>query len=213
MSEKRKHRWFQFSLRTLLVFVLLVSIGMSWLGVQLDRARKQREAVEAIEKAGGSVLYGYELTPSGSSVPMWLRELLGEDFFFDVSGVVGARHDFGDAGLEHLNGLTSLQGLYLDDMQVTDAGLEHLKGLTSLQRLDLEDTQVTDAGLEHLKGLTSLLELDLNDTQVTDAGLEHLKGLTNLVALELVDTQVTPEGVESLKRALPNCYIDCEPQP
>ena len=40
--------------------------------------------------------------------------------------------------------------------QVTDAGLEHLKGLTQLQGLSLSGTQVTDAGLEHLKGLTQL---------------------------------------------------------
>jgi len=42
MTEKRKRRWFQFSLRSVLIFVLLVSIGLSWLGVKLERARRQR---------------------------------------------------------------------------------------------------------------------------------------------------------------------------
>ncbi len=40
------------------MFVLLVSIGMSWLGVKLERARRQREAVEAIERLGGSCRAG-----------------------------------------------------------------------------------------------------------------------------------------------------------
>ena len=47
-NPKRKRRRFQFSLRTLLVFVLLVRIGLSWLAVRMDRAEKQRQAVQAI---------------------------------------------------------------------------------------------------------------------------------------------------------------------
>jgi hypothetical protein len=43
VTEKRKRRWYQFSLRALLVFVLLVSIGMSWLAVRRQRVRRQRE--------------------------------------------------------------------------------------------------------------------------------------------------------------------------
>ncbi len=75
---KPKRRWFQFSLRALLVFVLPTSIGMSWFGVRLHRVRRQRGAVKAIQKAGGWVNYE-EPEPWG---PPWLRELLGDDFFF-----------------------------------------------------------------------------------------------------------------------------------
>jgi len=46
--KRRIRRFLQFSLRSLLVFVLLVSIGLSWLGVKLERARRQREAVRVI---------------------------------------------------------------------------------------------------------------------------------------------------------------------
>jgi Leucine-rich repeat (LRR) protein len=58
---------------------------------------------------------------------------------------------------------------------VTDEGLEHLRGLTSLQGLCLSGTQVTDAGLEHLRGLTSLQQIYLSGTQVTDAGEAELQ--------------------------------------
>ena len=184
MTEKRKRRRFQFSLRSLLVFVLLVSICMSWLGVKMERARKQREAVEVIEEAGGAVTYDYEMASPVSSVPIWMRELLGEDFFFDVLEVRAIGADLDNAGLEPLKELTGLQMLYLNGTKVTGAGLEHLNGLANLQWLDLNGTKVTDAGLEHLKGLTNLEELDLSDTQVT------------------------AQGVESLRQALPNCIID-----
>ncbi len=229
--KRRTRRFLQFSLRSLLVFVLLVSIGMSWLGVKLQRARKQREAVEAIEKAGGFVIYEQD---GGSSVPEWARAIFGDDFFVDVVEVVMPETDFGDyeatylkgltdltglyliqaqitdAGLEYLEGLTSLTCVSLQFTQVTDAGLAHLKGLANLERLCLCGTQVTDAGLEHLEGLTSLTSLDLKYTEVTDAGLEHLKGLTNLERLHLDNTQVTAQGGDDLRQALPNCDIYCQ---
>ena len=39
----------------------------------------------------------------------------------------------------------------LHNTKVTDAGLEHLKGLTGLQGLSLERTKVTDGGLAKLQ--------------------------------------------------------------
>ena len=184
--------------------------------------------MEEIEKLGGWVYYDYQLdrlTIPQASRPghAWLRELLGDDLFVNVTGVdlrqprdqrrragTPQRIDptpragldgtkVSDAGLEHLKGLTQLQWLYLDGTKVSDAGLEHLKGLTQLQRLDLDDTKVSDAGLEHLKGLTQLQKLDLNGTKVSDAGLEHLKGLTQLQSLCLDDTKVSDAGLEHLK--------------
>ena len=39
----------------------------------------------------------------------------------------------------------------LADTQITNAGLEHLKGLTNLEGLWLNDTQVTDDGVAELQ--------------------------------------------------------------
>ena len=58
---------------------------------------------------------------------------------------------------------------------MTDAGLKHLEGLTQLQWLSLNDTKISDAGLEHLKGLTQLQSLWLLRTKVTDAGVKKLQ--------------------------------------
>ncbi len=159
---KPRLRWFQYSLRSLLVLMVLVSIGMSWFAVKMQRARKQKEAVEAIKKLGGEIQYDYEVRQAGNPLPRvppgpaWLRNLLGDDFFASAVGV-------------------------FFPPSVTDAGLEHLKGLRQLQRLGLSGTQVSDAGLERLKGLTQLLGLSFyNSTQVSDAGLAYLNRLTQL---------------------------------
>ena len=156
-SAKPKRRRYQFSLRTLLVFVLLVSVGLSWLGVKMNQARKQREAVEAIVKAGGVVDYDYEMDEYGRATeatepaaPAWLRKVFGDDLFREVT-CAGLGVNAGDAELEYVKGLTKLEYLDIFDSQVTDAGLEHLNGLTELKELMLLDTQVTDEGVKKLQ--------------------------------------------------------------
>ena len=202
-------RRFQFSIRSMLVFVVVVAIVCSWFAVKMQQARRQREVVEAIEKQGGLSGYDDRINEDGRLLvfpgPPWLRKLLGMDFLFEVECV-----QFGqvtDAGLAHLKELTNLETLDLEATKVTDAGLVHLEGLTGLENLVLEGTQIGDAGLIHLKGLAGLEHLYLRSTQITDAGLVHLKGLANLKEVWLGDTQVTDAGVQDLQKALPNCEI------
>jgi Leucine-rich repeat (LRR) protein len=176
--------------------------------VKLRQARKQREAVEAILRTGGRVRYDYQMTGTEPQAPEWLWELLGDDFFFDVSSV-NLQLLVDDDVIKHLTDLPNLREVYLSSSKVTDAGLEeYIEGRTNLELLSLWDTHVTDAGLQHLKGLINLERLYLEGTQVTDAGLEHIKGLTNLKHLYLEGTNVTDAGVEGLKETLPQVEID-----
>ena len=204
--KPRRLRWFQYSLRTLLLVMLLASIGMSWFAVEIQKAKRRKEAVEAIKRLGGGVTYDYEVDallrpiprakPPG---PTWLQDLLGVDFLAAVADVGLHGPEVTDAALEHLEKLTRLNGLSLTDTHVTEDGLEHLRRLTRLQRLGIYGTRVTDAGLEHLKGLTQLQELSLNDTQITDAGLEHLSRLTQLEELSIASPDVTDTGLAHLE--------------
>ena len=200
-GQSPKRRWYQYSLRTLLVFMVLFAIACSWFTVKLQQVDRRREAVRAIVEAGGWVGYDYKCKATNPPGPAWMRKVLGDDFFGKVVSVELQN----DEDLEHLRGLTSLEELYLreryfdDGTLATDAGLQYLKRLTNLQRLDLGGTRTSDAGVKHLKGLTKLRELVLDETQVTDAGLKHLKELTNLEWLDLDVTQVTDAGLKHLK--------------
>jgi hypothetical protein len=198
MSEsrppKRKRRCCQFSLRTLLLALSLLSLLLGWFSVKM---LKQREAVSAIRSLGRTVAYRHQISslrylpqysPPG---PAWLRDLLADDIFDDV---IDFFDDVVMVDMGHNN-------------RITDSDLEHLEGLTSLVWLCLGYSQITDAGLEHLEGLTSLQWLKIHSNQITDAGLVHLKGLTSLQRLGLLNTQVTDEGVKKLQKALPNCRI------
>jgi hypothetical protein len=199
-------RWrFQFSIRSLLVLTVAVAAACSWLATQMKEARKQREALEEIEKARGTTPLYSQLDPSGywtsgaPPEPPWLRRLLGDDLFLNVTRVTLPDRAGGDAGLEWLKALTNLQKLWLSDTTISDAGLQHLKGLTKLQELWLGRTNVGDAGLQHLEGLTQLENLQLYFTRISDAGLEHLKVLTRLKILNLYGNKVTDAGLQHLK--------------
>ncbi len=228
-------RFLRFSVRGLIVLVLVIGVWLGWL---VRSARIQREAVAAIKKAGGSVKYDWEpcsgtVNPEGKPWgPAWLVDLIGVDYFGHVIKVrvyspwnatdatlaqVGRltrlhglhipQASVSDLGLAHLNGLTKLKSLALSDTRITDAGLEHLKGLTDLSAIALNGTPITGAGLAHLHGLRNLYFIGLSGTRMTDSGLPHLKGLTNLKFLDLCDTEVTDSGIKELQQALPSLKI------
>ena len=204
-------RYLRFSVRGLIVLVLVIGAGMGWI---VRSARIQREAVAAIVNDRGGVLYDWEWSngefiPGGKlRAPRWIVDLIGIDYFGHVTEVWLTKSSAApDAVMEQAGSLTRLQRLEVDGSSTGDVGLVHLKELTNLSELDLSGTRITDVGLVHLKGLTKIASLYLSHTQVTDAGLVHLKGLTNLSILYLYDTRVTDAGIDELKQALPSLNI------
>ena len=219
-------RWLRLSVRGLMILVLILGGGIGWI---VHRARVQRDAVAAIEKAGGWVRYDWE---SGKFVflprrppgwPRWLVDRLGIDYFGNVVSVElygrgsdaelvsVARLDsvcmlnlsgssVTDAGLCDVGGMSCLFELCLDDTDITDVGIAHLKRLTNLRRLCLDRTDVTDHGVAHLQGLTRLTKLSVNDTAVSGEGLAQIAGLPCLSSLMLEGTQATGADMVHLKR-------------
>jgi hypothetical protein len=228
---KVKRRWYQFSLRWLLIFTTLVALSCALVGRKISRKRIEQSAVEALRKKDAFVLYDYNRNGTEPMGPSWVKWLLGENYLSDVEKVDAYLTEFGDddlaivkdlpdlrsltlngqkitdEGLANLSELSQLQELWLLRTAISDAGLERLKGLSQLQVLWLESDAITDAGLEHLKGLKKLDDLGLGSTQVTDEGLMCLRGLKQLRKLSLGPTNVTDRGIEELHKALPLCTI------
>ena len=124
---KPRHRFFRFSLRGLLVLILVVAIALAW---AIRKAREQGNAVAALEKVGCQIEYDWiESEYRGRSLTMLerLRMLLGDDKPMSVTEVKAHMSKITDADLVHFEGLDHLQTLWLDGMPITDAGLAHLR--------------------------------------------------------------------------------------
>jgi Leucine Rich repeat len=231
MSDQAKpisrplRRFLRFSVRGVIVLVFVIG---GWLGWFVRGARIQRDAVAAIEKAGGVAAYESRLyhghfprVTRAERWRDWAANLIGIESFDDVTYVRlgsgsdselilvgrfsrlwrldGNRKPVTDAGLSHLKGMANLKELNLGYATVTDAGLASLSGLGNLRSLSLYNTRITGTGLAHLTNLGSLEVLSIDSTQVTDAGLAHLKALRNLRVLSLDSTQVTDAGLAHLE--------------
>jgi hypothetical protein len=228
MHTPDKRRWWSYlrlSVRGLMLLVLVVGGGLGVIAHFIRSVAIQREAVAAVEKLNGSVIYDFQFEGDalrripGSNivsqeVPGWpncVVNLLGLDMFGDVKEVrlrYVDRHDgLGwptpndvDEVLVRVGQLHQLENLRLVNMPVTDAGLAHLEGLSKLRILELQrGNRVTDAGLIHLKRMTNLEQISLEDSQITGAGLSHLKALTDLEEVSLGNTQVDDAGLAHLK--------------
>ncbi|MEX2027177.1 MAG: hypothetical protein WEH44_07745 [Pirellulaceae bacterium] len=170
LAKCPKRRWLQFSLRTLLLAMLVLGVGLGWFA---ERVRRQREALSKIIRYGGQVTYDYQLDASGNfrrdqfgnylhglqpPGPKWLRQLLGDDYFqspvtiwLESDEGVGFLDSELQVLAEPIQSLHELKSLSLCGSPITDAGLTHLRGMTQLKQLDCRGTKVTDRGIESLQ--------------------------------------------------------------
>src|SRR4051794_29763207 len=111
-SPTPKRRWYQFSLRTMLILITLICVACGlWLG---PKARRH-SLVKAIEAADGQIYY--------AAIPadeLWFvrtqRQYLPKDYVDEIVSVnLSGCKSFDFAGLETLTGL---QRLYLSNTQV-----------------------------------------------------------------------------------------------
>jgi hypothetical protein len=134
-----------------MALLLLLGIALSW---TVHSARVQRDAVSAIESAGGGVLYDWDRGDGRAErgmplrCPQWVVAQLGIDYFSKVVAV-WIHTGRSDANLALVGRLPRLEKVYFDrhvgadepdfadGLMVTDRGLVHLAGLTRLERLDL----------------------------------------------------------------------------
>ena len=189
-SKIRPHRrWFRFSIRTML---LLVTASGIWMGLQVHRAKRTRQALAELNRLEAHVFFEHEWDMSAYDIPsfkkasvapgpQWLRRLVGDEYFLKVSGATVTR---ATDELQFLNSLPGLEALSIVKSAITDKALERLESQSRLRYLWLDDTAVSDAGLPHLQNLKSLRFLYLRNTKVTSRGVKQLKQF-------LPDTRIT----------------------
>ena len=197
---------FQFSIRSLLVLVVVVALPCSWLAVEMKKAMEQKAAAELIAASDASVSFDIEdvdtdppqQIPAGQiptvyqilcrpeprliprpPLPEPIRGLflrLLGESFFCTATAVSV-HD-------------SNEGQWAD-----------------LSPNKYEEREVAHAIMIALKGLPELQTLDISGMPADDSDLEYITPLKELRLLCLRGTHVTDAGVAKLQQALPNCKI------
>lgn len=202
--DRPARRRLKLTLRSMMVLVLILGGGLGWF---VHSVRVQREAVVAIERAGGNVIYDWDwewiptmdrpdpsilvlsLRPPPSRRGAWglpipwirtLARLLGPDCVGTVKHVSfpgGERDRSTNALMAEVGRLRRLEELYLDSCKL-----------------------VTDDGLAHLRNLSELRGLNLVNSGVRGSGLVHLKRLRRLEELSLTSLSVRDSDLAHLSK-------------
>jgi Leucine Rich repeat len=214
---KRKRRWFQFSLRTMMVVVTLLCV---WMGITAHRANRQRRAVERLTSHGDGISYDYQTDEHGSFMlpvnapppsppgPTWLRRLIGVDYFVTVVGADMYVKGAGDDSIGDLSDLPQLRFLGVHGPGVTGSDLARLSKLPQLRDLGLYDNSIMDSDWEFVGQLTHLKGLVLGGSNVTDTSLERIAGLDDLEELRMVGCPITDIGIQHIKRLRHLKFLD-----
>ncbi len=101
------------------------------------------------------VVYDYQAAKLNEPFgPAWLRDLLGENFFSEVTEVelnLAAEDDEIAVFIGSIEDFPYLTELRLCTPSLTDAGLAKLKGLTQLKDLTLLESNVSNTGIADIQ--------------------------------------------------------------
>lgn len=130
-------RRFQFSLRALLIVMLLVAISLAWFAQRRDRILEEA-AISRVLSKGGMIGGGADHTVT-------------EIVFAGQRGDVDLAANLRDADLDALRAFPRLEKLDLRGRPITDAAVPLLSRLRTLRTLKLAGTNVSDDGINCLR--------------------------------------------------------------
>lgn len=192
---------FQFSIRTLGIVVLFVSLTIAAYLMFSRESSRQQGAIELLASNGAALTLNADVKPK-------FGELLGFKYPFDrVDSIIGmGRSDWGmisrwecdDGDLDGLREFKNLRELRITGSGITNAGLRTIGSLVQIRELEVCGTSVTDAGISALGPLADLEHLDLSGNRIGDEAMNVVSGLSTISSLELTETEVTELGIAKL---------------
>ena len=212
---KPRRRWLRFSLGSLLLLFMVIAIPLAW---RMNSVHRKRKVVaELLAIPGTAVGYDYQnlgssmppskalgsvTLPSSPPGPKWLRTILGDDFFAEITEVTLSNPELDEAVLARVTALPNLKKLDINE-GITDSGLAYVANATKLETLLITSQSVTDAGIAHLRGLKRLKMLTVKGPRMTDEGIRQIATRSQLEQLNLESDQITDDGLKEIAK-LPN---------
>jgi hypothetical protein len=200
-------RWFQFSLRSLLIVMAIVAIA---LGTFIHRLEEQRWAILAVRAAGGAIR---SQVLDSNSLPARRQAAIAQ--------VVAAEYKSAEEtnrqtpGTYPLDEIRRLREIWLKEEHPSDEASRPTwlpKGLLPdewfqyVEEVDLHECEI-DGAVSKLQGFRDLRVLNLSSTSVTDADVGVLCQLKSLRRLSLWGTKISEDGANRIQNALPDCLI------
>jgi serine/threonine protein kinase/Leucine-rich repeat (LRR) protein len=103
-------------------------------------------------------------------------------------------------GLAALQALEWLRVLHVAGIHIEPSGAAVIGGLPRLEGLDLNGSRVNDEAAAKLSTLRRLRHLTLSEARITDAALQSLSQLSDLELLQLWDARITGTGLKHLAK-------------
>lgn len=227
MKKAIGFNWVRFSLRAVLLFLVLLSALFAWVrGIANSYSEQHRVCLEATSSK--DFLYVHVTKRPAS--PQILRWIIDEEISYEVdelklctksndfqfrktltklTALRCPRHlrlvgdEIVDSDIEPLlkQYRDSLETLALWETATNGNGLRSAQGAPRLRKCVLNSQTIDDAAIEHLVTCHHLERLSLAGTSVTDAYVARLAALPALKWLDLSQTLVTSKAIDSLRNS------------
>lgn len=175
-APRKRSRLVQFSLRSLVMLMVIAGVGVGWVGSLIRFAREKESAAELLRESQVGVTY--VLKPQSTLVPAneWTRKVFGRQFFEQVSEL--QTREFEAASI-----------------------LNRIKLFPHLQKVLFNNTFANDETFRYLGKCRDLTVVYAGGTAVTDKGVKELHELQRLEKLVLWDTRIGDEAIDALGSA------------
>lgn len=206
----------RFRARTLLALMVAIAIPLGW---KVNCVRAQRHAVEVITEAEGRIRYDCEkayyeqwklpLAEESFPGPLWLRQIVGNDFFAHVVEI-WLDNAIGDQDALLVTSVPAMPYLtVVVAPRISDEGVAQLTKVPSLEYM-MVGGRIRGDNLGDLATIATLSYLSLSSPDLTDAALLELRGCTQLKGLVIQQAErVTDKAIAELHQTLPLCHILC----
>ena len=197
---QKKTPYAQFTIRTLLLGVLGLCVWLAGKGRSMHFEREGRASVTSI---AGDVLYDYQVEKDGTlketaqlSVPEWMRQLLGEEFF-SYTAVVFVE-EIEDKHLASIGRLPKLKGLFVSRSVISSEGICSLANASCLRAIHLDRCKTNEATIAALAMVPHLENFSMKHCTITDNAVETICRNKGLRTLGLVGCDIDDKCIESL---------------
>ncbi|MEX2176886.1 MAG: hypothetical protein WD872_21140 [Pirellulaceae bacterium] len=218
--DVRKWSLARFSMRSLLMAMLIAAVLFAWFGWRYRRAQRQAPAVAVLRELGANVVYDFDgshvvavgrskkVVANSSPYPAWLVDRLGIDFFHDVTKIhCESSRKLTDENVRRfwlaVGDLPDVVDLEASGGVTRPGCLAPLAGHRKLRTLALRWADLGTSDFEVLARLEGIEELNLSETPITDADLALIGRIEPLQRLDLHHTKITDAGMKELA-GLPN---------